>query len=165
MIMRIGQGYDIHPLAPGRPLWLGGIHVPHDQGLLGDSDADVLLHATMDAILGAAGLGDLGCYFARDHVPPGYSSAKMMAEVMLRVSAAGFGVGNCDATVIAEKPALSPYRDAMQAMLRDLLGTSAVTVKFKTADGVGAIGNEKAMAALASVLLMDGDQSELRADK
>lgn len=154
--MRVGQGYDIHPLVPGRPLWLGGIRVPHDQGLLGDSDADVLLHATMDAILGAAGLGDLGCYFIRDQVPDGYSSVKMMAEVMSRVSETGFRVGNCDVTVIAEKPVLSPYRDAMQARLRDLLGTSAVTVKFKTADGVGAIGNEKAMAALASVLLIEG---------
>ena len=151
--MRVGQGYDVHPLRAGRDLFLAGIRIPHDVGLYGDSDADVAFHALMDALLGAVGAGDLGSWFPRDRVSPGISSAKLMAEVMALVTERGFRVVNADVTIMAEGPRLSPYRGAMVQSIRRLIGCEAVSVKFKTGDGLGIVGRAEAMAAMAVVLL------------
>lgn len=153
--MRIGQGYDIHRLAPGRPLWLGGVLIPYEAGLAGDSDADVLLHAVADALLGAQGTGDLGTWFPRSQVPSGYSSQKIVQQVMDGIRRDGYRVVSVDATILAESPRLGPYREPMTTVLANLLGAPHVSVKFKTGDGLGPIGERQAMAAMAVVLLED----------
>ncbi|MEO8502577.1 MAG: 2-C-methyl-D-erythritol 2,4-cyclodiphosphate synthase [Acidobacteriota bacterium] len=154
--LRIGQGYDIHALIPGRRLVLGGEEIPFERGLDGWSDADVLLHALGDALLGAAGLGDLG-----QHFPPGAgewrnaSSVDLLVRIMELVRAAGFAVVNCDITLLAEAPRLAPHREPIRQRIADVLGVEvdAVGLKATTNEGLGSIGRGEGMAALAVVLL------------
>jgi len=158
--LRIGQGYDVHRLAAGRRLVLGGEEIPFDRGLDGHSDADVLLHALGDALLGAAGLGDLG-----EHFPPGddrfkdADSAGLVRTIVELVAARGLRVVNCDLTLIAEAPKLAPYRPAIRARVAALLGVGVAEVGLKatTNEGLGAIGRGEGMAAFAVVLLSDGE--------
>lgn len=154
--MRIGIGYDIHPFQQGRPLVLGGIHIEHEAGLAGHSDADVLTHALIDALLGAAALGDIGRHFPSDD--PRYRDADsldLLRRTVRMTAEAGYRVVNVDATVIAEQPQLSPHIDAIRSALAAVLGveTGAVSVKATTADRLGAIGRGEGIAALAIALL------------
>lgn len=154
--MRNGIGYDIHPLVQGRPLVLGGIAIPHSAGLAGDSDGDVLCHALIDALLGAAALGDIG-----KHFPPGderYRDARsldLLREAVALVTNAGYAIVNVDATVIAESPRLLPHIDDIRASVAGALAIDAgsVSVKATTADGLGALGRGEGIAALAIALL------------
>ena len=152
--MRIGHGYDVHRLVPGRKLILGGVEIPFERGLDGHSDADVLTHALMDALLGAACLGDFGRLFP-DHDPQykGSSSLLLLEEVVRRVHAAGFAVGNADITVLCQRPKLRPHIPAMQERLRALLGTEAVNVKATTEEGLGFTGSGEGIACHAVCLL------------
>lgn len=155
--MRIGEGWDIHALVPGRDLILGGIKVPHTTGLLGHSDADVLLHAITDALVGAAGMGDIGSHFPdTDAAFRGADSAVLLAEAMRRVAAKGWQVNNVDSTVIAQAPKLAPHILAMRANIAKTLGIdeSQVNVKAKTAEKMGPVGQGAAMEARAVVLLV-----------
>jgi 2-C-methyl-D-erythritol 2,4-cyclodiphosphate synthase len=154
--MRVGQGYDIHALVPGRKLIIGGVDVPHDKGLHGHSDADVLLHALCDALLGAAALGDIGRHFPdTDARFKGADSRVLLREVLRLVQEAGYRVANIDATVIAQAPKLAPHIPAMVNNVAADLGLSRgqVNVKAKTAEGLGEIGRGEAIAAEAVVLL------------
>ena len=145
--MRIGHGYDVHRLVPGRKLILGGVEIPFERGLDGHSDADVLTHALMDALLGAACLGDI------DPQYKGISSLLLLEEVVRRVHAAGFAVGNADITVLCQRPKLRPHIPAMQERLRALLGTEAVNVKATTEEGLGFTGSGEGIACHAVCLL------------
>ena len=159
MPWRIGEGWDVHALVPGRPLVVGGVTLAHDRGALGHSDADVLLHAITDALLGAAGLGDIGTHFPdSDPAFRGVDSSSLLAEAMRRVGAAGWRVGNVDATVIAQAPRLAPHRAAMVAAIARALGVAAgqVNVKAKTAERLGPVGQGAAIEARAVVLLVRG---------
>ena len=141
--MRIGYGYDSHRFEDGRPLMLGGVHIPGSPGLKGHSDADVLIHAVIDALLGAAALGDIGSHFPdTDPQWKGADSAKLLAAVMREITAAGYAVGNIDATVICEKPKLRPHVDAIRERLAALLGITVgqVSVKGKTNEKMDDIG-------------------------
>jgi 2-C-methyl-D-erythritol 2,4-cyclodiphosphate synthase len=154
--MRAGIGYDIHAFAPGRPLVLGGVHIDHEAGLAGHSDGDALTHAVIDALLGAAALGDIGTHFPPDD--PRYRDANsldLLRHAVELVANAGYRVVNVDATVIAEAPKLVPHVDAMRAALAGALGieTGAVSVKATTSDALGAIGRGEGIAALAIALL------------
>ena len=152
--MRIGQGYDVHRLVPGRKLILGGVEIPFERGLDGHSDADVLTHALMDALLGAASLGDIGLLFPdNDPQYKGISSLLLLEEVVRRVHAAGFAVGNADITVLCQRPKLRPHIPAMQERLRALLGTEAVNVKATTEEGLGFTGSGEGIACHAVCLL------------
>jgi 2-C-methyl-D-erythritol 2,4-cyclodiphosphate synthase len=154
--MRIGQGYDLHRLVSGRALVLGGVRVPHARGLEGHSDADVLAHAVGDALLGALGDGDLGTHFpSSDERWRDASGATLLAEIMRRVTRAGFAIGNVDATLVAQEPRLAPFRTQIQDGLAKQLGIEAarVNVKLKSTDGLGAIGRGEGIAAQAVVLL------------
>jgi 2-C-methyl-D-erythritol 2,4-cyclodiphosphate synthase len=151
--MRIGQGFDLHPLRAGYPLRLGGVTIPADRGAVGDSDGDVLLHAVMDAVLGAAGLGDLGQYFTSADVVPGTASTALWQRLQPLVEATGLRLVSLDSTVVLESPRLSPYREAIVRSLMDLTGAEHVSVKFKSADGLGVIGAGEAVAAMAVVLM------------
>jgi 2-C-methyl-D-erythritol 2,4-cyclodiphosphate synthase len=150
--MQFGIGFDIHPLVTGRKLVLGGVEIPFDRGLDGWSDADVLTHAIIDALLGAAAMGDIGMHF-----PPGnaeyknISSLKLLAEIKDKLAANGWQINNIDATVITEKPHLREYIDIMRERLRQTLGIpiAQVSVKASTANRVGALGNGEAIAAMA----------------
>ena len=156
MSFRVGTGYDIHRLKKGRPLWLGGVEIPSEQGLDGHSDADALLHAITDALLGAAALPDIGHYFPpSDPKIKDIASATMLAKALSEAEGAGFRVVNVDAVVIAEAPKISPHREAMRAKIAQLLKIplSAVQVKGKTNEGLDAIGRGEAIAAQAVVLL------------
>ncbi len=153
---RIGEGWDVHALVPGRPLLIGGVRIPHTHGLLGHSDADVLLHAITDALLGAAGLGDIGRHFPdSDPQFAGADSHALLAEAARRVVAAGWRVGNLDSTVVAQAPRLAPHIDAMRARIADALGVDArqVNVKAKTAERLGPVGQGAAIEARAVLLL------------
>ncbi len=153
---RIGQGYDCHALVAGRKLIIGGVNIPHTTGLLGHSDADVLLHAITDALLGAAGLGDIGRHFPdTDPEFAGADSRRLLREAMQRVNQAGYVVGNVDATIIAQAPKMAPHIPAMQSNIAADLHVSAeqVNVKAKTNEKMGYLGREEGMAAHASVLL------------
>ncbi len=155
--LRIGEGWDVHALVRGRPLVIGGVNVPHTHGLLGHSDADVLLHAITDALLGAAGLGDIGTHFPdTDARFQGADSAALLAEAWARVQAAGWRVGNVDATVVAQVPRLAPHRAAMVARIAALLGLepAQVNVKAKTAERLGPVGQGAAIEARAVLLLV-----------
>jgi 2-C-methyl-D-erythritol 2,4-cyclodiphosphate synthase len=157
MNARIGQGFDAHRLVAGRPLWLGGVEVPHDRGLEGHSDADVLLHAVTDALLGALGEGDLGRHFpSSDERFRGVASGELVGHAMGLVRARGLEVGNLDATVIAEAPRLAPHQPVMRARIAGLLATSpeAVNIKITSTDGLGALGRGEGIAAQAVVLLV-----------
>lgn len=156
MSFRIGQGYDIHRLVPGRRLILGGEEIPFALGLEGHSDADVLLHALGDALLGAASLGDLGRHFPpSDERWRGASSLDLLARIVALVREAGFKVVNGDLTLLAEAPKIAPYRERMRARIADVLGVDAeaVGIKATTNEGLGAIGRGEGMAAMAVVLL------------
>ena len=153
---RVGQGFDIHRLVPGRKLILGGIHIPHETGLSGHSDADVLLHALMNAVLGAIGKGDIGTHFPdTDPEFRGVSSASLLGHVLRLMRQAGFGIVNVDVTVIAERPRLAPHFGAVRTRLADLLEVpeDAVNLKAGTMEGLGPIGEGQAMAAMAVMLL------------
>ena len=157
--LHIGIGYDIHPLVKGRDLVLGGVKIPFDKGLDGWSDADVLTHAIIDALLGAAALGDIGRHF-----PPGdaeykdISSLVLLAEVAATLGETNYNVVNVDATVVAEKPRLSKYIDAMRQNLSKVLGIGIdkVSVKASTNNGLGDIGRGKGIAAYAVVIIEEG---------
>ncbi len=156
MNMRIGEGWDVHALVPGRALVIGGVTIEHPLGLLGHSDADVLLHAITDAILGAAALGDIGTHFPdTDPAFGGADSERLLAEAARRVRAAGYELGNIDCTVIAQAPRLAPHRDAMRERIAAALGVSAgqVNVKAKTAERLGPVGQGLAIEARAVALI------------
>ena len=156
--MRIGIGYDIHRYQEGRPLILGGVPFPGERGLGGHSDADVLLHAVIDALLGAAGLGDIGQHFPPDD--PAYADAdsrQLLAKAAQLADGAGFRVESVDATVIAERPHLAPHRGQMRGHIAQALAaeTAKVNVKATTSEGIGALGRGEGIAAIAVVLLSE----------
>jgi 2-C-methyl-D-erythritol 2,4-cyclodiphosphate synthase len=158
--MRVGSGYDIHRLIEGRKLILGGVVIPFEKGLEGHSDADVLLHALCDALLGAAGLGDIGQHFPdTDPRYEGISSMTLLAATFQKVRSKGFVVNNIDATVFAELPKLGPYRADMEAHIAGALDMqpSAVNVKAKTKEGLGAVGKGEALAATCVVTIVEKD--------
>lgn len=153
---RIGQGFDVHRLEPGRKLVLGGVEIPYEQGLLGHSDADVLLHAFMNALLGALGKGDIGTHFPdSDSKYRGISSETLMKHVLEMMRGAGFEIVNGDLTIIAERPRLAPYFEAIRRRMARLLGVNEEMINLKagTMESLGAIGEGRGMAALAVVLL------------
>lgn len=156
--MRIGFGYDVHRFGPGDGVRLGGVGIPHDRGIVAHSDGDVLLHALMDALLGAAALGDIGQHFP-PHDPryKGADSRVLLREVSRLVATHGFRVGNCDLTLIAEAPRIGPHREAMAANVAADLGIARdnVNVKATTTDGLGAIGRGEGIAGQAIVLLLE----------
>jgi 2-C-methyl-D-erythritol 2,4-cyclodiphosphate synthase len=154
---RIGEGWDTHALAPNRKLMLGGVQVPFEKGLLGHSDADVLLHAMTDALLGAAGLGDIGRHFPdTDAQFKGADSIVLLTEAASRVRAAGYEIGNIDSTIIAQAPKLAPHIPAMCQRIATALGVSVaqVNVKAKTAEKMGPVGEGLSMEARAVVLIV-----------
>ena len=156
-MMRIGMGYDIHRLVSGRKLVLGGVTIPFEKGLLGHSDADVLVHAVCDGLLGAAGLGDIGVHFP--DTDPKYkdiSSLRLLSQVVDLVGRNGFHIENIDTTIFAEAPKLSEYKGAMQRNLSDALeiDVQRINIKATTAEGIGSIGKGAAMAAMSVVLLV-----------
>jgi 2-C-methyl-D-erythritol 4-phosphate cytidylyltransferase/2-C-methyl-D-erythritol 2,4-cyclodiphosphate synthase len=154
--LRIGQGFDAHRLMAGRPLWLGGVQVPHDRGLEGHSDGDVLLHAVTSALLGALGEGDLGSWFpSSDERWRGAASGDLLARAAARVAERGFAIANVDTTLIAQEPQLGPHAPAMAARVSELLGVAGerVNVKVTSTDRLGAIGRGEGIAAEAVVLL------------
>lgn len=153
---RVGEGWDVHALVPGRPLWLGGVNVPHHSGLLGHSDADALLHAITDALLGAAGQGDIGTWFPdTDPRFKGADSAILLAEAARGVRALGYQVANVDCTVVAQAPRLTEHKPAMRQRIAEVLGLSVdqVNVKAKTAEKLGPVGEGLSMEARAAVLI------------
>jgi 2-C-methyl-D-erythritol 2,4-cyclodiphosphate synthase len=153
---RVGQGFDAHRLVAGRPLVLGGVEIPHDVGPEGHSDGDVLLHAITDAVLGAAGHGDLGRHFSSSREDlRGAASSRLLQEALGLAVADGWRIGNVDATVVAEAPRLSPWQAAMQDGVAAALGVEAgrVNVKVTSTDGLGAVGRGEGIAAHAVVLL------------
>lgn len=156
MNFRIGEGWDTHALVPGRLLVIGGVTIPHTMGLLGHSDADVLLHAITDAILGAAGLGDIGRHFPdTDAQFRGADSAVLLAEAARRVRAAGYTIGNVDSTVVAQAPRLAAHIPGMCECIAKALGVEPdqVNVKAKTAERLGPVGQGLAMEARAAALI------------
>ncbi|MBF0425970.1 MAG: 2-C-methyl-D-erythritol 2,4-cyclodiphosphate synthase [Magnetococcales bacterium] len=155
-MMRVGQGFDVHAWVEGRPLVLGGVTIPHDRGLLGHSDADVLLHAVCDALLGAAGLGDIGHHFPdTDPTYRGIDSALLVEQVMRHLDPAGWRVVNLDVTVLCQKPKLAPYMPEMQRRIATLLRVepTCINVKATTTERLGFVGRNEGMAAMAVVLL------------
>ena len=153
---RIGIGHDTHRLEPGNGLWIGGLQIPHSQSAVGHSDADVLLHAITDAILGAAALGDIGELFPNtDPKNKDRSSSEMLAIAFDKVRSAGWNIANMDCIVFAEKPKILPHREQIRLRVADLLAvdSSRVWLKAKTGEGVGPIGEERAIAAECVVLL------------
>ncbi len=155
-MLRIGQGYDIHALVPGRPLVIGGVTIPFDRGLHGHSDADVLIHAIIDALFGAAGLGDIGRHFPdTDPQFKGADSRALLREAIARVTEAGYGILNLDSTVVAEAPKLAPHIPAMVANIAADLGLPEkdINVKAKTAEKLGPVGRGEGIEAQAIVLL------------
>ena len=152
--MRIGHGYDVHRLVEGRKLILGGVEIPYERGLLGHSDADVLTHAVMDAILGAAGLGDIGRMFPdSDPAYAGADSLVLLDRVLARVGEAGWQVGNVDVTVIAQRPKLMGYLPEMTQTLERRLGAGRVNLKATTEEGLGFTGAGEGISAMAIALL------------
>jgi 2-C-methyl-D-erythritol 2,4-cyclodiphosphate synthase len=154
--LRVGHGFDAHRLVAGRPLHLGGIEVPHGRGLEGHSDGDCVLHSVCDALLGAAGEGDMGRHFpSRDPRWRGVASRVFVEEVRRLVAAAGCALVNLDVTVVAQEPVLGPHLEPMRDAIAGLLAVEAgqVSVKAKSTDGLGALGRGEGIAALATVLL------------
>ena len=154
--IRIGEGWDTHALVPGRKLIIGGVNVPHSTGLIGHSDADVLVHAIIDALLGAAGLGDIGSHFSdTDAKFKGADSIMLLVETARLVTERGYKIGNIDSTVIAQAPKLASHISAMCQRIADALGLDAsrVNVKAKTAEKMGPVGQGLSMEARAVVLL------------
>jgi len=158
-VIRVGLGYDVHALVPGRRLKLGGVEIASPLGLLGHSDADVLLHAITDALLGAAGLGDIGRLFPdTDARHKGVDSLELLRVAAARVRAAGWTVANVDAVVIAQRPRIAPHVQQMQARIAPLLGVAeaAVGIKGKTSEHLGFTGRGEGIAAQAVALLVAG---------
>ncbi len=157
MDFRIGQGYDVHQLVPGRPLIIGGVTIPYERGLLGHSDADVLLHAITDALFGAAALGDIGRHFSdTDPRFKGADSRALLRECASRVAQAGFAIRNVDSTIIAQAPKLAPHIDAMRANIAaDLdLPLDRVNVKAKTNEKLGYLGRGEGIEGQAAALVV-----------
>jgi 2-C-methyl-D-erythritol 2,4-cyclodiphosphate synthase len=156
--MRIGEGFDLHALVPNRPLVIGGVNIPHEKGLLGHSDADVLIHALIDALLGACGLGDIGQHFPdTDPKWKAVDSKLLLHKVYKLISGAGYQVVNIDSTIIAERPKLLPFIPEMRDVLSDLVGVKVdqVNIKAKTSERLGAIGREECVVATVTVLLSE----------
>ncbi len=156
MNIRVGEGWDTHALVEGRPLMLGGVQIPHDKGLLGHSDADVLLHAITDAVLGAAGLGDIGQHFPdTDATYKGADSVLLLKKAYDHVNQLGWYLGNVDCTIVAQAPKLAPYRSEIRSSIAKALGVpeSHVNVKAKTAEKMGPVGEGLSMEARAVVLI------------
>ncbi len=154
--VRVGHGFDVHRLVPGHRLVLGGVEIPSDLGALGHSDADVICHALMDALLGAAGLPDIGHFFPPDDPRyAGANSVELLRQVVVKVRAEGYVVGNADCTLVLEAPKVGPHRDAMRRILADALGLrpDGVSIKATTAEGLGPLGLRQGVAAWAVVLL------------
>ena len=162
--IRVGTGYDVHRLVPDRPLVLGGVRIAHSLGLIGHSDADVLLHALMDALLGAAGMDDIG-----HHFPPGderyrdASSVELLGQVGQMVSRRGWQVANVDTTIVAEQPKVAPYVPAMKRIVSETLGIpeDRVGIKATTNEGMGFLGREEGIAALAVALLIKTQETAM----
>lgn len=155
--MRIGFGYDVHAISPNRQLWLGGICIPCDFGLEGHSDADVLIHALCDALLGAANLRDIGYHFppVKGNEYEGIDSKILLRKTMTLIREKGYELGNCDCTICAEAPKINPHIPAMQACLAEVIGTDTdnISIKATTTEQLGFIGKKEGMAAYAVVLL------------
>lgn len=154
--MRIGMGYDVHKLVPNRDLILGGVKIPHELGLLGHSDADVLLHSIMDALLGAAALGDIGKHFPdTDPAYKGADSVKLLEHVGRLIREAGYSIENIDATIIAQRPKMRPHIDTMRRNIKEALGIELdqINVKATTEEGLGFTGGEEGISAQAICLL------------
>jgi 2-C-methyl-D-erythritol 2,4-cyclodiphosphate synthase len=154
--VRVGFGYDVHPLRPGRDLVIGGVHIDNPLGLDGHSDADVLTHAVIDSLLGAAALGDIGQHFpASDPGYQGASSQDLLAMVVRTIRQAGYRIVNVDSTVVAEEPRLQPHIEAMRRQLAKTLGVGVgeVSVKATSPEGLGALGREEGIAAHAVALI------------
>jgi 2-C-methyl-D-erythritol 2,4-cyclodiphosphate synthase len=159
--VRVGVGYDIHPLREGRRLIIGGVHIPHGMGLDGHSDADVLTHAVVDALFGAAGLGDIGKFFPSDDPKyEGASSLDMLSKAAEAVRAAGYGIVNVDSTIIGQEPRLQPHLMKMRGNLATCLGIDPghVCVKATSPEGLGALGHKEGIAAQAVALLEEAIQ-------
>jgi len=157
LMMRIGEGWDVHALVPGRALVVGGVTIDHPQGLLGHSDADVLLHAITDALLGAAALGDIGSHFPdTDAQHRGADSLVLLREVGQRVRQAGYEIGNIDATIVAQAPRMAPHIVLMRERIAQALGVAVgqVNVKAKTAEKLGPVGQGQSMEARAVALII-----------
>ena len=156
-MFRIGFGYDVHQFTPDRPLWLGGIEVPSDRGLLGHSDADVAIHALCDALLGAAAMRDIGYHFpdTKGNEFEGIDSKILLRRVMAMLRKAGYALGNCDLTICAQAPKLNPHIPAMQACLAEVMGVEAgqISIKATTTEHLGFVGREEGIAAYAVVLI------------
>ena len=158
--MRIGSGHDLHRFGPGDHVMLGGVRIAHERGLVAHSDGDVLLHALMDALLGAAGAGDIGQHFPdSDARWAGADSRALLREVAKLIESRGFGIANCDVTLVAEAPRIGAHREAMCTNIAaDLgIGRGRVNVKATTAEGLGALGRGEGIAAHAVVLLLEGN--------
>ena len=156
MTMRVGFGYDSHRLVAGRPFMLGGVHVPHEKGGLGHSDADVLLHAICDALLGAVALGDIGIHFPdTDPTWKGADSRELLAQVVKLLLDRGWKVGNVDCTIVLERPKVKPHAEAMRTVIAKLLSVEmdAVSVKASTNEKMGFVGREEGVAAYAVALI------------
>lgn len=156
-MIRIGQGFDVHQFAVGRPLIVGGVTIPYEKGLMGHSDADVLLHAITDAILGAAGMGDIGKIFPdTDDAYKDADSAVLLKEVWKQVKEKGYALGNLDSVIIAQKPKMAPYIPQMAQRIAEILEaeTSQVNVKATTTEQLGFTGREEGMASMAVVCLV-----------
>lgn len=156
-VIRVGEGWDTHALVQGRPLILGGVTIPHTHGLLGHSDADALLHAITDALLGAAALGDIGRHFPdTDPAFKGADSVALLVEAARRVRAAGWQIANIDSTIVAQAPKMAPHIPAMRERIAQALGldADAVNVKAKTAEKMGPVGEARAIEARAVCLLL-----------
>ena len=154
--MRIGFGYDVHSLAAGRELLLGGVSIPHDRGLLGHSDGDVLIHAISDALLGAVGEGDIGLHFPdSDPKIKGIDSRKILSHVLGIIREKDFRISNIDTVIVCETPKIAPFRDPIRKNLALIMGIGAdrVSVKAKTSEGLGFVGRKEAIEAYAVCLL------------
>jgi len=157
-MIRIGQGYDVHRLTEGRKLILGGVDIPHEKGLLGHSDADVLTHAICDALLGAAALGDIGKNFPdTDDRYKGIDSLLLLAEVVKKLEIKGYSVNNIDATVIAQAPKISPFIDEMRKNIARTMGMDIdfISIKATTEEGLGFTGRKEGIAAMAIAVIAD----------
>ncbi|MFI5149810.1 MAG: 2-C-methyl-D-erythritol 2,4-cyclodiphosphate synthase [Bacteroidia bacterium] len=158
---RIGLGYDVHPLVSGRELWLGGIRIEHDKGCLGHSDADVLIHAICDALLGAASLRDIGHHFPNtDPRFKGADSKTLLKQVGMLVKEAGYEIGNIDATLAIEQPKINPHISRMQQVMAEVLGipSNDISIKATTNEGLGYVGTEKGVNAWAVALIYAGNK-------
>ncbi|HWI48652.1 MAG TPA: 2-C-methyl-D-erythritol 2,4-cyclodiphosphate synthase [Rummeliibacillus sp.] len=156
-MFRVGQGFDVHAFAEGRPLIIGGITIPHDKGLLGHSDADVLLHTVTDAALGAIGEGDIGHHFPdTDPAFKDADSSKLLAYIWKIVEEKGYSLGNVDCTIMAQRPKMAPYIEQMRNHIAELLhaDSSQVNVKATTTEKLGFTGREEGIAAMATILLI-----------